>query len=330
MLNISIVIPAWNEQDRIADCLTNALRQSVAPHEVIVVDNRSTDDTVGVVRDFIRDHPEAPVRLLHQDAEQGLIPTRNYGLNHATGDILGRIDADCMLKPDWVEVVTDLFTDDPRAMGVTGPVLYYDMPARRVGLKGDDKIRRETYRADGNRVLLFGSNMALRATAWHAISGEVCRDKDDVMHEDVDVSLHLLGKNLKTVYARTMICAISARRMDTSLSSFRTYMKRFNNTFRAHPDHWRNRKSEHALFALYPGLRLLYPMYQKYLDALDINPAERVWFHEHMDLEDAQDDDMDNTMRTDSTHDHSMRNDHAASMPGVTASTTAGTATPMP
>ncbi|MDN6554825.1 MAG: glycosyltransferase family 2 protein, partial [Bifidobacterium mongoliense] len=114
MLNISIVIPAWNEQDRIADCLTNALRQSVAPHEVIVVDNRSTDDTVGVVRDFIRDPPEAPVRLLHQDAEQGLIPTRNYGLNHATGDILGRIDADCMLKPDWVEVVTDLFTDDPR------------------------------------------------------------------------------------------------------------------------------------------------------------------------------------------------------------------------
>ena len=87
MLNVSIVIPAWNEQERINDCLLNATRQTVMPHEVIVVDNRSTDSTVAVVEQFMKDHPEAPVKLLHQDDEQGLIPTRDYGLNHATGDI---------------------------------------------------------------------------------------------------------------------------------------------------------------------------------------------------------------------------------------------------
>lgn len=53
MLNVSIIIPAWNEQDRIADCLTNAIRQTVMPHEVIVVDNRSTDDTTGAVERFM-------------------------------------------------------------------------------------------------------------------------------------------------------------------------------------------------------------------------------------------------------------------------------------
>ena len=45
MLNVSIIIPAWNEEERIADCLMNATRQTVAPHEVIVVNNRSTDRT---------------------------------------------------------------------------------------------------------------------------------------------------------------------------------------------------------------------------------------------------------------------------------------------
>ena len=39
MLNVSIVIPAWNEEERINDCLLNATRQTVMPHEVIVVDN---------------------------------------------------------------------------------------------------------------------------------------------------------------------------------------------------------------------------------------------------------------------------------------------------
>ena len=64
MLNVSIVIPAWNEQERINDCLLNATRQTVMPHEVIVVDNRSTDSTVAVVEQFMKDHPEAPVKLL--------------------------------------------------------------------------------------------------------------------------------------------------------------------------------------------------------------------------------------------------------------------------
>ena len=125
--------PAWNEEERIADCLMNATRQTVAPHEVIVVNNRSTDRTCDIVERFQRDHPEAPVILLQQNEDQGLIPTRNFGLNAATGDVLGRIDADCMLKPDWVEVVSGIFTEDPDAMGATGPVVYYDMPAKVPG-----------------------------------------------------------------------------------------------------------------------------------------------------------------------------------------------------
>ena len=132
MLKVSIIIPAWNEKERIVDCLDNATRQTVMPHEVLVVDNRSTDHTVEIVERYIAEHPDLPVKLLHQDEEQGLIPTRNYGLNHATGDILGRVDADCMLKPDWVEVVRGIFTEDAEAMGATGPVTYYDMPAHKI------------------------------------------------------------------------------------------------------------------------------------------------------------------------------------------------------
>ena len=253
MLNVSIVIPAWNEEERINDCLLNATRQTVMPHEVIVVDNRSTDSTVAMVEQFIKDHPEAPVRLLHQDEEQGLIPTRDYGLNHATGDILGRFDADCMIRPDWVEVVSGIFTEDPEAMGATGPVMYYDLPSRHFGLRGDNSTRKRIYKAD-------------------------------VMHEDIDISLHLLGKDLKTVYCPRMIAGISARRMDTSLTSFNNYMRRFKNTFDAHPQHSRKHKPEILLTALYPVMHLLYPVWQKVLDTADINPAEAAWINEQMEL----------------------------------------------
>ncbi|RBP99807.1 glycosyltransferase [Bifidobacterium xylocopae] len=284
MLTVSVVVPAWNEEERIADCILNATTQSVAPLEVLVVDNHSTDRTAQIVRDFIDAHPDTPVRLLHQDAEQGLIPTRNFGLDQARGQVLGRIDADCMLRPNWVQVVGSLFERDPQAMGATGPVAYYDMPGKEIGLKGDNRVRRSVYRADDGQYLLFGSNMALRSSAWSAIRGEVCRDKADIMHEDVDVSLHLIDHGFKTVYCKEMNAGISARRMDTSFASFRRYMQRFKNTFDAHPRHTREQKPERTLYALYPVLRTFYPVYQKYLESADINPAERVWIKEQMEL----------------------------------------------
>lgn len=284
MLTVSVVIPAWNEEARITDCMHNATTQSVAPLEVLVVDNGSTDHTSQIVSDFIDNHPDKPVKLLHQDKEQGLIPTRNYGLNQAKGDILGRIDADCMLKPNWIEVVTKLFEDDSSAMGATGPVAYYDMPGKEIGLRSDNKVRKNVYRADNGQYLLFGSNMALRASAWRAIRTEVCRDEADIFHEDVDVSLHLIDHGFKTVYCRDMNVGISARRMDTSFNSFHRYMQRFKNTFNAHPNHTRSQKPEHTLYAIYPILRAFYPVYQKYLESADINPAERIWIKEQMEL----------------------------------------------
>jgi glycosyltransferase involved in cell wall biosynthesis len=96
---VSIVIPAYNEESVIRQCLIAAVYQSVPAHEIIVVDNMSKDRTADIVRQMQLEYPESPIILLSQDLEQGLIPTRNYGLDHATGDILGRIDADSVLEP---------------------------------------------------------------------------------------------------------------------------------------------------------------------------------------------------------------------------------------
>ena len=81
-----------------------------------------------------------------------------------------------------------------------------------------------------------------------------------------------------------MIAAMSARRMDTSLSSFLNYMRRFKNTFDAHPQHWRKHKPEILFTAMYPAMHLFYPVWQKVLDTADINPAEAAWINEQMEL----------------------------------------------
>ena len=232
--SVSIVIPAYNEESVIRQCLIAAVYQSVPADQIIVVDNRSTDRTARIVRQMQQEYPESPIILLEQNDEQGLIPTRNFGFNHADSDIIGRIDADSVLEPDWVEQVRKAFGDSSIS-AATGPVVYYDMPMRRFGLKADDRMRQLMLRLAKHQYhFLFGSNMALRHGAWDRIRHEACLDKHDEMHEDIDLSLHLAEHDLKVQYIPTMVSGMSARRLQDSPRDYRYYVTRFERTYKAH------------------------------------------------------------------------------------------------
>ncbi|WP_427015897.1 glycosyltransferase [Pseudarthrobacter sp. P1] len=232
--SVSIVIPAYNEESVIRQCLIAAIYQSIPAEEIIVVDNKSTDSTAEIVRRLQREYPESPIRLLAQNEAQGLIPTRNFGFEHANGEILGRIDADSVLEPDWVEEVQKAFMST-HTDAITGPVVYYDMPLRRFGLKADDKMRQLMLRLAKHQYhFLFGSNMALRRTAWETIRDETCLDERDEMHEDIDLSLHLADHELSVRYIPSMVSGMSARRLEDSPRDYRYYVTRFERTYKAH------------------------------------------------------------------------------------------------
>ncbi|CAN5252691.1 glycosyltransferase family A protein [soil metagenome] len=254
---VSIVIPAYNEQDTIKACVLAALDQTVAALEILVVDNRSTDGTAAAVHALQAAYPDSPIRYVKQDAQQGLIPTRNFGLDSATAEVIGRIDADSVLEPNWVEQVQKAFAD-PEVAACTGPVIYYDMPLRRFGHIADDALRRALIVIASENHLLFGSNMAIRATAWRQIRDEVCLDPDDELHEDVDLSLHLHEHDLKIAYSSEMVTGMSARRLDDSPREFYNYVMRFERTYKKHNVRSIALRAPMAIFlSAYPALKAM-------------------------------------------------------------------------
>ena len=230
---VSIIIPAYNEASAIRRCLLAAINQSSPAEEIVVVNNLSTDETAEIVRDIQQEFPTAGIRLLEQSAEQGITPTRNYGFDRATGDVLGRIDADSIIEPGWVEAVRRTFTD-PDVAASTGPVLYHDMPMQKFGFAADEKIRSTLHRLARNHRFLFGSNMAIRASAWQKIAALTSHDPEDLMHEDIDLALVLYKNDLEIVYDPTMMAGMSARRLEDSPRDFYNYVMRFERTFKAH------------------------------------------------------------------------------------------------
>ena len=231
--SVGIVIPAYNEEDSIRACVTAAIGQTVPAAEIIVVDNKSTDDTPAILDELVAHHPEVPLRILRQESAQGIIPTRDMGFDAVTSDIIGRIDADTLLEPDWVENVARVFLD-ASTHAATGPVVYYDMPLRRYMARADDNARKAMFRLAKSYSFLFGTNMALRRDAWWAIRDEVCVDPDDLMHEDIDISVHLYDHGLRAVYESSMLAGMSARRIDDTPKDFYDYVQRFDRTYRHH------------------------------------------------------------------------------------------------
>ena len=255
---VSIVIPAYNEEDTILPCLESCIAQTVPAHEIIVVNNKSTDKTVAIVREVQSLYPDAPIILIEQADSQGITPTRNKGFDSATGDIIGRIDSDSIVEPNWVEETIKAFMD-PTVAAITGPVIYYEFPFRRFGRIADDTMRKAMFKLVRDYKFLFGSNMGLTRDAWLAVRDETCADKEDLMHEDLDLAVHIHRAGLRIMYAPNVIAGMSLRRMDDSPSDMVSYLMRFDRTYNHHgiPDR-RLRVPAAAFLAVYPIIKTMH------------------------------------------------------------------------
>ena len=132
---ISLVIPAYNEEKYIEACLTHATSLSNRHfHEIIVVNNASTDRTKDVVEQFIRHfieknpHTSIPSIRIVTETEKGLTKARERGYREATGDILGYVDADTQMPDGWYERVAAEFDKNPNLACLSGPYIYHDIP----------------------------------------------------------------------------------------------------------------------------------------------------------------------------------------------------------
>lgn len=91
---VSVVIPAFNSEQYIGECVDSVLAQSYRNFEIIIIDDGSTDDTVNIVSDYQDDR----IRLFHQN-NSGSAAARNYGVKQASGMWIAFIDADDIWLP---------------------------------------------------------------------------------------------------------------------------------------------------------------------------------------------------------------------------------------
>lgn len=107
-LRVSVVIPTYNMSAYVPKAIESALAQTMAPCEVIVVDDGSTDDTERVVAEF-----GDRVIYLKQPLNRGVSAARNAGAARATGNWLLFLDSDDKLLPSALARLSQCARGDP-------------------------------------------------------------------------------------------------------------------------------------------------------------------------------------------------------------------------
>lgn len=223
-MNVSIVIPVYNEEGQLDACLKAIARQTVQPFEVIVVDNNSDDDSAALASRY------KFVTLLHEP-RQGVVHARTSGFDIAKGEIIARIDADSLLPVDWVANVQHVFTDS-RVQATSGIAEYYGVAGASFVNSVDLFFRRRLEHQLADAVYLWGANMAIRKSAWRQIRSQLCMRGD--LHEDFDIALHLQDAGGLVTFDERLRAGVSSRRIDVPYVDFMRYVMVSPKTYAEH------------------------------------------------------------------------------------------------
>jgi cellulose synthase/poly-beta-1,6-N-acetylglucosamine synthase-like glycosyltransferase len=142
---------------------------------------------------------------------RGIFPATARGFDSATGDILARLDADSVPPADWIARILPPFERNPALAALTGPGDFYG--STRLVHWLAEHLYIGGYIWFCGMVLghapLFGSNLALRATAWRRLRETVHRDRRDI-HDDLDLAYHI-EPDMDVEWDDTLRVGVSAR-----------------------------------------------------------------------------------------------------------------------
>lgn len=200
---ISVVIPAYNEEDWIELSLESLQNQEYeAEYEIIVVDKNSDDNTQEIAKEY-------GARVINEP-EGGVSQARQTGFKAAQYPIIASTDADTIVPKDWLATINETF-QEPNVVGAYGSCTFYDSSLyhnflAKYGFSGFLRLNSLI-----GKPLFIGFNMAVSKEAFDQTRGF---DSEIKSAEDVDLSQRVKSEG-KIVYNKDLTVKTSDRRLNS-------------------------------------------------------------------------------------------------------------------
>ena len=153
MPKVSVCVPSYNYAHYLGSCIKSVLDQTYEDWELVIVDNRSSDNTVEVVRSF----SDARIRFHQNDTNIGLVKNWNRCVSLATGDYVSILPADDAYLPRMLERSVAMLDEDPK-LGFTYSSYHVI----------DEEGRVSETKHQGNRDRIMNGEAAVRSNLIYA------------------------------------------------------------------------------------------------------------------------------------------------------------------
>lgn len=162
---LTVILPAHNAADHVADQLRALLGQSCRqPWELVVIDHRSNDGTGDLARRYLSGLDRA--RVIRMERGSNAAAARNTGAELASGTTLAFCDADDVVHPNWVQSMVDALAKHDLVVGRVEYDLLNERRYQRSGLQATPKMDYFF----GSPSILTG-NLGIRRWVWDALGG---------------------------------------------------------------------------------------------------------------------------------------------------------------
>lgn len=117
--SVTVLIPVYNGEEHIGDCLDSLMNQSYDNYQILVVNDGSRDKTLEKLQQY-------PVKILSYEENKGISYALNYGIDHIDTDYIVRMDADDIMHPKRLEIQVKFMEDNPDVFMMGTTCLRYD------------------------------------------------------------------------------------------------------------------------------------------------------------------------------------------------------------
>lgn len=186
---ISVIVPVYNIEKYIEECLLSLMNQTYSSIEILVVDDGSTDRSGELSDAFAAKYPDT-ITVYHTE-NHGLSAARNIGLKHSKGEFVCFVDSDDWIEPEMLEVLYRSIHQDDADISTCG--MFWDY-----GLKDSNPMKTSDHRAYAQKT--FFHEMICNPNVYgyvcnKLIKGDLARkysfDESLLSQEDMDYCMNL-------------------------------------------------------------------------------------------------------------------------------------------
>jgi glycosyltransferase involved in cell wall biosynthesis len=223
---LSILIPVYNVEAWLKDCIDSVTSQIMSGVEVITLEDCSTDNSLEVLQKLV-DQSAAPIRILRHEKNAGISAARNSLLKSAQGDYIWFIDPDDALEPNAIDQLRQLITEHSPDLIMCDFRVWRENQKMKHRWRGENQVNsfsgtRGQLQTNSDALfkgLYFAGNLHLWTKIAHRSLWDNLRFPEGKVMEDIVVTPRLALK-VKTYYYQPSVWVAYRQREGSILSSY--------------------------------------------------------------------------------------------------------------